>query len=91
MEESGDFDVFWSLLSEKLHRRVRFLTMDGDLTPVILRPLFDTIYIFELAFQCRQFEVNQHPVAKVMLILLKSGQSASRKEAVEEIKDSRST
>ncbi|KAF3488047.1 hypothetical protein F2Q69_00052442 [Brassica cretica] len=47
--------------------------------------------IISHAFQCRRFEVNQHPVAKVMLILLKSGQSASRKEAVEEIKDFRST
>ncbi|KAF3572847.1 hypothetical protein F2Q69_00059767 [Brassica cretica] len=36
------------------------------------------------------FEVNQHPVAEVMPVVLKSGQSASREEAVEEMKDSRS-
>ncbi|KAF3559190.1 hypothetical protein F2Q69_00015209 [Brassica cretica] len=37
-----------------------------------------------------QFEVNQHPVADVMPVLLKSGQSASREEAVGEMKDCRS-
>uniref|UniRef100_A0A0D3AT77 Uncharacterized protein n=1 Tax=Brassica oleracea var. oleracea TaxID=109376 RepID=A0A0D3AT77_BRAOL len=37
-----------------------------------------------------RFEVNLHPVAGVMLALLKSGQSASREEAVEEMKDCRS-
>ncbi|KAF2618978.1 hypothetical protein F2Q68_00039857 [Brassica cretica] len=37
------------------------------------------------------FEVNQHPVAEVMPVLLKSGQSASREEAVEEMKDCHST
>ncbi|KAF2568962.1 hypothetical protein F2Q68_00026514 [Brassica cretica] len=36
------------------------------------------------------FEVNHHPVAEVMHVLLKSGQSASREEAVEEMKDCRS-
>ncbi|KAF3531647.1 hypothetical protein DY000_02042095 [Brassica cretica] len=36
-------------------------------------------------------EVNQHPVAEVMPVLLKSGQSALRDEAVEEMKDCRST
>ncbi|KAF2541243.1 hypothetical protein F2Q68_00030895 [Brassica cretica] len=46
--------------------------------------------IFESAFQCHRFDVNQHPIAEVMLILLKSGQSASREEAVEEMKDYRS-
>ncbi|KAF2606658.1 hypothetical protein F2Q68_00043999 [Brassica cretica] len=35
-------------------------------------------------------EVNQHPVAEVMHVLLKSGQSASREEAVEEMKECRS-
>ncbi|KAF3567398.1 hypothetical protein DY000_02014415 [Brassica cretica] len=44
-----------------------------------------------LAFQCRRFEVNQHPVADVIPILRKSGQSASREEAVEEMKDCRPT
>nr|VDD50065.1 unnamed protein product [Brassica oleracea] len=47
-------------------------------------------YIFELAFQCHWFEVNQHPVAEVIPMLLKNGQSASREEAVEEMKDCRS-
>ncbi|KAF3541773.1 hypothetical protein F2Q69_00024056 [Brassica cretica] len=42
---------------------------------------------FELAFQCLRFEVNQHPIAEVIPVLLKSGQSASREEAVEEMKD----
>ena len=44
-----------------------------------------------LAFQCRRFEVNQHPVADVIPILRKSGQYASREEAVEEMKDCRTT
>ncbi|KAF3522332.1 hypothetical protein F2Q69_00047511 [Brassica cretica] len=35
-------------------------------------------------------EVNQHHVAEVMHVLLKSGQSASREEAVEEMKECRS-
>ncbi|KAF2537317.1 hypothetical protein F2Q68_00021161 [Brassica cretica] len=34
--------------------------------------------------------VNQHPVADVMPVLLKSGQSASREEVVEEMKNCRS-
>ncbi|KAF3571460.1 hypothetical protein F2Q69_00060213 [Brassica cretica] len=41
-------------------------------------------------FQCRRFEVNQHPVAEVMQVLLKSDQSASREKAIEEMKDCRS-
>uniref|UniRef100_A0A0D3CSV0 Uncharacterized protein n=1 Tax=Brassica oleracea var. oleracea TaxID=109376 RepID=A0A0D3CSV0_BRAOL len=45
---------------------------------------------FELDFQCRRFEVNQYHVAEVMPVLLKSDQSASREEAVEEMKDYRS-
>ncbi|KAF2537084.1 hypothetical protein F2Q68_00021076 [Brassica cretica] len=52
---------------------------------------FDTKYRLELASQCRWFEVNQHPVEKVIPVLLKSGRSASREEAVEEMKDCRST
>ncbi|KAF2588223.1 hypothetical protein F2Q70_00038579 [Brassica cretica] len=64
--------------------------MDGDLPTVRLSLRFDTRYSFELTFQCRRFEVNQHTVAEVMPILLKSGQSASREEAVEEMKDCRS-
>ncbi|KAF2602570.1 hypothetical protein F2Q70_00026448 [Brassica cretica] len=42
------------------------------------------------SFQRHRSEVNQHPIAEVMLVLLKSGQSASREEAVEEMKDCRS-
>ena len=83
MEESGDFGVFWSLLSAELHRRVRCLAMDGDLPTVRLSSSVDTRYSFELAFQFHRFEVNQHPIAEVMPILLKSGQSASREEAGE--------
>ncbi|WZZ36406.1 hypothetical protein YC2023_019807 [Brassica napus] len=36
LEESGDFGVFRSLLSAKLHRRVSCLDMDGDLSTVRL-------------------------------------------------------
>ncbi|KAF3498098.1 hypothetical protein DY000_02053265 [Brassica cretica] len=64
LEESGDFGVFWSLLSAKLHRHVRCLAMDGDLP--------------------------SHPVGEDMHVLLKSGQSASREEAIEDMKDCRS-
>ncbi|KAG5384266.1 hypothetical protein IGI04_035736 [Brassica rapa subsp. trilocularis] len=46
---------------------------------------------FDLTFKCHQFEINQHPIAEVMPVLLKSGQSASREEVVEEMKDCRST
>ena len=77
LEESGDFGVFWSLLSAELHRRVRYLAMDGDLSNVRLSPYFNRIYSFEFDFQFHRFEVNMHPVAEVMLILLKSGQSTS--------------
>ncbi|KAF2534680.1 hypothetical protein F2Q70_00029814 [Brassica cretica] len=87
LEESGDFGVFWSLLSAKLHSCVRCLAMDGDLFTVRLSSYFDTRYIFELDFQCHRFEGNQHHIADVMSVLLKSGQSASREEAVEEMKD----
>ncbi|KAF3596760.1 hypothetical protein DY000_02021307 [Brassica cretica] len=67
----------------ELHRRIRCLAMDRDISTVILIPSFDKRYRFELAFQCHQFEVNQHPVAEVIPVLLRSGQSASREEAVE--------
>ncbi|KAF3515834.1 hypothetical protein DY000_02061713 [Brassica cretica] len=77
LEEIGDFGVFWSLLSVELHRRVRYLAMDGDLSNVILSPYFNRRYSFEFDFQCHQFEVNRHPVAEVMLVLLKSGQFTS--------------
>ncbi|KAF2541136.1 hypothetical protein F2Q68_00031536 [Brassica cretica] len=39
--------------------------------------------IFELAFQCHRFEVNQHPVAEVSPVLLRSGQSVPRERAVD--------
>ena len=41
LNESGDFGVFWSLLSVELHRRVRCLAMDGDLPTDIFSPSFD--------------------------------------------------
>ena len=91
LEESGDFGVFWSLFSAELHRRVRCLAMDGDIPTVRLSSYFNISYIFELPFQCHRFEVNQHPIADIMHVLLNSGQSASRKEAVEEMKACRST
>ncbi|KAF3560906.1 hypothetical protein DY000_02014826 [Brassica cretica] len=89
LEECGDFGVFWNLLSAELHRCIRCLSMYGDLPTVILSSYFDTKYIFELAFQCHRVEVNQHSVAEVIPILLKSGQSASQEEAVEEMNDCR--
>ncbi|KAF3495000.1 hypothetical protein DY000_02052929 [Brassica cretica] len=64
--------------------------MDGDLPTGSLSPYFYTRYSFELAFQFHRFEVNQHPIAEVMHVLLKSGQSASQEEAVEEMMDCRS-
>ncbi|KAF3585521.1 hypothetical protein F2Q69_00027801 [Brassica cretica] len=89
LEESGDFGVFWSLLSAELRRPVRCLGMDGDLSTVRLSPYIDKRYSFELAFQCHRFEVNQHHVSDVMPVLLKSGQPALREKAVEEMKDRR--
>ena len=50
----------------------------------------DTRYSFTLDFQCHRFEVNQHPVAELTPVLLKSCQSATQEEAVEEMKDCRS-
>ncbi|KAF2544737.1 hypothetical protein F2Q70_00021250 [Brassica cretica] len=90
LEKSGDFGVFWSLLSAELHKCVRCLAIDGDLPTVKLSPYFDTRYRFTLSFQCHRFQVNQHPVTEVMLVLLKSGQSASREKAIKEMKDRRS-
>ncbi|KAF3518995.1 hypothetical protein DY000_02060859 [Brassica cretica] len=37
---------------------------------MVILELFEN---FELAFQCHQFEVNQHLVAEVMLVLRRSG------------------
>ncbi|KAF3510296.1 hypothetical protein F2Q69_00010003 [Brassica cretica] len=51
--------------------------------PWILPTFSHGLQSFELAFQFHRFEVNQHPVADVMPVLLKSGQSASREEVVE--------
>ncbi|KAF2604680.1 hypothetical protein F2Q70_00027179 [Brassica cretica] len=65
--------------------------MDGDLSTVRLSSSFDTRYGFEVAFQLHRFEVNQHPIAYIMSDLLKSGMSASLEEAIEEMKESRST
>ncbi|KAG5410896.1 hypothetical protein IGI04_007215 [Brassica rapa subsp. trilocularis] len=81
---SGTFNMvilesFGAFRGAELHRRVRCLAMDGDLPT-----------IFELAFQCHRSQVNQHLLAEVMPVLLKSGQSASREEASEKRKPRRS-
>ncbi|KAF3486575.1 hypothetical protein F2Q69_00052675 [Brassica cretica] len=55
-----------------------------------IETIFDIRYSFDLAFQWYRFEVHQHPIAEVMLVLLRSGQSVSREKAVEEMKDCRS-
>lgn len=52
-----------------------------------IEPILSKRYSFELAFQCPRFEVNQSLIAEVMSILVKSGQSASREETVEETKE----
>ena len=83
-------ESFGAFGGAELHRRVRCLAMDGDLPTVRLSPYFDTRYSFELDFQCHRSQVNQHPVAEVMPVLLKSGQSASREEAAEKRKPRRS-
>ncbi|KAF3541686.1 hypothetical protein F2Q69_00021940 [Brassica cretica] len=75
---------------KELQRRVICLAMDGDLTTVRLSPSFDTRSSIELDFQYHRFEVNQHHVANVMPVLLKSSQYASQEEAVYEMKDCRS-
>ncbi|KAF3506811.1 hypothetical protein F2Q69_00007579 [Brassica cretica] len=56
-----------------MHRCVRCLAIDGDLPTIRLSPSFDTRYRFELDFQCHRLEVNQHPIAEVIPVLLKSG------------------
>ncbi|KAG5375436.1 hypothetical protein IGI04_040032, partial [Brassica rapa subsp. trilocularis] len=68
-----------------------------------IRFLFQSIYwfmyvlekygdlkLFEVHNYTDASDVNQQPIAEVMPVLLKSGQSASRDEAVEEMKDCRS-
>jgi len=57
--------------------------MDEDLPTVRVSLPFDKIWSFELAFQCRWFEVNQHLVAKVMHVLLRNTHSVSRESAVD--------
>ena len=83
-------ESFGAFGGAELHRRVRCLAIYGDLPTVRLSPYCYTRQSFELAFQCHRFEVNQHPVAEVMPVLLKSGQSASREEAAEKRKPHRS-
>ena len=83
-------ESFGAFRGVELHRRVRCLVMAGDFSVVRLSPYFDTRQSFELAFQCHRSQVNQHPVAEVMPLLLKSGQSASREEAAEKRKPCRS-
>ncbi|KAF2615433.1 hypothetical protein F2Q70_00013603 [Brassica cretica] len=75
----------------ELHRYIRSLPMDGDILTVRFSLYFDTRYSFEFDFQCHPFEVNPTVRSKVMPVLLKSGMSASREEAVEETKECRST
>ncbi|KAF3515513.1 hypothetical protein DY000_02061608 [Brassica cretica] len=70
-------------LIDHLPSLVRYLITQGVLP--------EDPHAFDLAnFECHRFEVNQHTVAEVMPVLLKSGQSASQEEAVEEMKDYRS-
>ncbi|KAG5388685.1 hypothetical protein IGI04_030627 [Brassica rapa subsp. trilocularis] len=83
-------ESFGAFGSAELHRRVRCLAMDGDFLTVRLSLYFDTRYRFELAFQCHRYQVNQHPLAEVMPVLLKRSQSASREEAAEKRKPRRS-
>ena len=64
--------------------------MDGDLSTMRLRSFFDTRYSFELALQWNQFEVNKNPMSEALPVFLESGTCASREEAVEEMKESRS-
>ncbi|KAG5374284.1 hypothetical protein IGI04_042397 [Brassica rapa subsp. trilocularis] len=83
-------ESFGAFGGAELHKRVICLAMDGDLPTVRLSPYFDTRYSFELGFQFYRSQVNQHLVAEVMPVLLKSGQSASREEAAEKRKPCRS-
>ncbi|KAF3597353.1 hypothetical protein DY000_02021533 [Brassica cretica] len=82
-----DFSQRLEDVEETIHARLR---MQQDCIGN-LQNMIHVNEIFELAFQCRRFEVNQHHVAEVMPVLLKSGQSASREEAAEEMKDCRPT
>lgn len=50
---------------------------------------FDTRLGFELAFQCHMFEIHLTVRYNVMLILLKSGITASRDDDVEDVKECR--
>ncbi|KAF2553353.1 hypothetical protein F2Q68_00033734 [Brassica cretica] len=83
----------WSRICAGLCRRRKTMTRKGELVEEFVMVDdgrgYHMTYRSELAFQCRRFEVNQHHVADVMLVLLKSVQSASREEAVEEMKDCR--
>ncbi|KAF3531188.1 hypothetical protein DY000_02040265 [Brassica cretica] len=94
----------WINLSTMLHLLRMFQGTKADLQPngAQLCLSWGLVYMgsdyskkiwkrFELALQFHRFEVNQHPITEVMPVLLKSGQSASREEAIEEKKDCRST
>ncbi|KAG5397214.1 hypothetical protein IGI04_019028 [Brassica rapa subsp. trilocularis] len=76
--------TFWSFLRCRTAKIRHKLLMDGYLFTVRLSSYFDTRSIFALAFQCNRFEVSQYPISEVMPVLLKSGWSASREEAVED-------
>uniref|UniRef100_A0A0D3CNL8 Uncharacterized protein n=1 Tax=Brassica oleracea var. oleracea TaxID=109376 RepID=A0A0D3CNL8_BRAOL len=68
-----------------------FATHPQVLYPELVRQFMATSKrSFELDFKRHRFEVNKHPVAEVMPVLRKSGQSTSREETVEEMKDCRS-
>ncbi|KAF3493667.1 hypothetical protein DY000_02052827 [Brassica cretica] len=88
----------------ELHRRVRCLAMDGDLST---NPIAEVIPVLPKSGQsasreedveeiknCRSMVHPCHrstnPIAEVIPVLPKSGQSASREEDVEEIKNCRS-
>ncbi|KAF3573184.1 hypothetical protein F2Q69_00059480 [Brassica cretica] len=91
-ENLGDGDTHyairqvWGIKRRNWKKRKRIKDGPQRECPSVL--LEDKQKEFELVFQqCHWFEFNQHPVAEVMLVLLKSSQSASREEAVEEMKD----
>ncbi|KAF2612661.1 hypothetical protein F2Q70_00012025 [Brassica cretica] len=77
---SGGVDIPWvlPLLDHELHRCDICLAMDGDLSTMRLRSFFD------------QFEVNKNPMSEALPVFLESGTCASREEAIEEMKESRS-
>lgn len=76
----GDSKAFWGA---GLRRRVRSLSMDISFTTVRLSPYFDTQYSFELVLKFHQSRSIRILEKKIMIVLLNSGMSDSREEAVE--------